>query len=1077
VNATENICPFCGKAVQTTALRGICPECMLKAGLVETGEVGPDGTVMAKPPAMPAPAVAEIAPHFPQLEILECLGRGGMGAVYKARQPKLDRFVALKILTRRQDSGISDTEFAARFQQEARALARLNHPDIVAVYDFGEVGAASATGTVAGTLAGGTPAPVQPTGKMPMPLHYLLMEYVDGLTLRQLLQTKKISPEEALAIVPKICEALQFAHERGIVHRDIKPENILLDKQGRVKIADFGIAKILGSKAAGGSLTGVKDVIGTPHYMAPEQVEKPAKVDHRADIYSVGVVFYEMLTGELPLGKFAPPSSKVHVDVRLDEVVLHALEKEPERRYQHVSEVKSDVETIAATPSAAKSTEPPVQRDSSAPAVKRQLKGPAMGLLSAAALQLVVFLGLVGLAIPAVGREGGDAGGYAAMAFMSALSLMAALVVLVGVLQMMSLRNRSLAVIASVVATFAGPAAIIGLPCGVWALMVLNRREVRAAFRSKETATLGSASWSGPSPWWRAARAGLAVFAVVFGLPALITMLLPRTYEARARIQVQDPKLDTAKSDSELDWLLRDVTLSFPSPSLLERVATDLDLRKRWIERFRTLGLKEEETRAMLARQLTIERIPRTATFEIRCFSSRPAEAAEIANKAAELFCASPAGAKASFIDPATPPRQHVRPNEPLNLAFAAAVGLVLGIAVGAGVLLVGAIHPPRSNQAAKPPIDSATNQPATLKEAEVASSSRDSGWVLAARWTARIFSILLLAFYGFFVLAEGLPPIASQPEGVQLNFAALALMLLGFVIGWKREGAAALLIAAGWTLWHISEGRMRWNFFQTPLPVAALYGFCWWATHGRRTRTVVAAVATLAVCLGLGRLFVPTSVFIRGAIIDAQSGKAIPNAELRILPRSAQALEKGDPPNARADADGQFTLYVGRYEDGKELAISATGYAMVTTNLGPRELGQREVHRDFSMPPAVAFTQEHAVDTGEVAVPSVPPVVVATFPQSGASEVDPALKEIRVTFSEPMQQGGWSWTKWSEDSFPQLAGQAKYLDDERTCVLPVRLQPGRVYAIWINSGQHQNFKDQNGQSAVPYLLIFQTRK
>ncbi len=175
------------------------------------------------------------------------------------------------------------------------------------------------------------------------------MEFVDGLNLRQLLQTRKMPPEQALTIVPKICEALQYAHEQGIVHRDIKPENILLDKQGRVKIADFGIAKMLGDEAGQQTLTGAKDVVGTPHYMAPEQIEKPLTVDHRADIYSLGVVFYEMLTGELPLGKFAPPSQKVQIDVRLDEVVLHALEKEPERRYQQASEIKTQVETIAAT--------------------------------------------------------------------------------------------------------------------------------------------------------------------------------------------------------------------------------------------------------------------------------------------------------------------------------------------------------------------------------------------------------------------------------------------------------------------------------------------------------------------------------------------------------------------------------------------------------------------------------------------------------------------------------------------------------------------------------------------------------
>ena len=255
---------------------------------------------------------------FPQLEILALLGKGGMGVVYKARQPALDRLVALKILPPQTANGPG---FIERFNREARALAKLTHPNIGAVHEFGQVNG-------------------QP---------YFIMEFVDGLNLRELERAGQLSPREALQIVPQICEALQFAHDEGIVHRDIKPENILLDKKGRVKIADFGIAKILGAPGAV-AITETKGAIGTPHYMAPEQVEKPAAVDHRADIFSLGVVFYEMLTGELPLGKFAPPSSrKVEVDVRLDEVVLHALEKDPQRRYQHVSQVKTAVDIIAST--------------------------------------------------------------------------------------------------------------------------------------------------------------------------------------------------------------------------------------------------------------------------------------------------------------------------------------------------------------------------------------------------------------------------------------------------------------------------------------------------------------------------------------------------------------------------------------------------------------------------------------------------------------------------------------------------------------------------------------------------------
>ncbi len=150
--------------------------------------------------------------------------------------------------------------------------------------------------------------------------------------------------------MPQICDALQYAHDKGVVHRDIKPENVLMSKEGQVKIADFGLAKLMGREAKDFTLTGAGQVMGTPNYMAPEQIEHPQDVDHRADIYSLGVVFYQMLTGELPLGRFAPPSRKVQIDVRLDEVVLRALEKEPEQRYQQASELKTQVESVVTSP-------------------------------------------------------------------------------------------------------------------------------------------------------------------------------------------------------------------------------------------------------------------------------------------------------------------------------------------------------------------------------------------------------------------------------------------------------------------------------------------------------------------------------------------------------------------------------------------------------------------------------------------------------------------------------------------------------------------------------------------------------
>jgi predicted Ser/Thr protein kinase len=310
-------CPRCGAPANPGVAGGLCPACLLKQVAAGTAA----DSLSAEPWTPPAPS--ELATAFPQLAIVELIGRGGMGAVYKARQRSLGRFVALKILN---PEHASNPSFAERFSREAQALAELNHPNIVTVHDFGQAAE----------------------------FWFLLMEYVDGVNLRQAMKTDQFTPEQALAIVPPICKALQFAHDHGIVHRDIKPENLLLDKTGRVKIADFGIARMMGvGLDAASALTSPNasgltqaSVLGTPQYMAPEQSSQPARVDHRADIYSLGVVLYELLTGELPTGGFDPPSRKVHIDVRLDAIVLRALEHAPELRYQTIGEMQTDVETV-----------------------------------------------------------------------------------------------------------------------------------------------------------------------------------------------------------------------------------------------------------------------------------------------------------------------------------------------------------------------------------------------------------------------------------------------------------------------------------------------------------------------------------------------------------------------------------------------------------------------------------------------------------------------------------------------------------------------------------------------------------
>ncbi len=316
-----NSCPSCGTAIPEDAPQGLCPQCVLGGAATQLA------TEADQSPNAGFPDQGEIAKAFPNLEILELVGQGGMGIVYKARQTQLDRVVALKVLPKNLGA---DPQFAERFSREGKLLAKLNHPNIVTVYDFGHVD----------------------------DHYYLLMEYVDGVNLREAMQAGRFSPSDALEIVPKICEALQFAHEQGILHRDIKPENVLLDEKGRVKIADFGIAKLASDpNKQNPTLTSMGQTLGTPHYMAPEQIENPTDVDHRADIYSLGVVLYEMLTGELPIGRFDVPSTKIPVSPNIDQIVLRALEKDRERRQSSADKLKTEVEQADSSPSQ-KKTEP-----------------------------------------------------------------------------------------------------------------------------------------------------------------------------------------------------------------------------------------------------------------------------------------------------------------------------------------------------------------------------------------------------------------------------------------------------------------------------------------------------------------------------------------------------------------------------------------------------------------------------------------------------------------------------------------------------------------------------------------------
>ena len=259
------------------------------------------------------PTPGELQRSFPHFEILEMLGRGGMGVVYKARQITLDRFVAIKLLP---PALGDDPDFAHRFQREARAMARLSHPGIITLHDFGQT----------------------PEGQL-----YFVMEFVDGANLHDLIKSGGLAPADALSIAAQVCEALAYAHGEGVVHRDIKPANVMVTHCGRVKVADFGLARLIDQENPS-ELTMTGTVMGTLHYMAPEQ-RRGEHVDHRADIFALGVMLYEMLCREVPHGMFDLPSTRVGCDPRIDHIVARAMQNEFERRFQSTQEMHAAIES------------------------------------------------------------------------------------------------------------------------------------------------------------------------------------------------------------------------------------------------------------------------------------------------------------------------------------------------------------------------------------------------------------------------------------------------------------------------------------------------------------------------------------------------------------------------------------------------------------------------------------------------------------------------------------------------------------------------------------------------------------
>ena len=284
---SETACTSCGAVLaesQAKRFGALCPDCMLRFASQDT------------------------VPEFPGVEIVSVIGKGGMGIVYEAVQSRLGRRVALKILS---PHLAFNAAFMRRFHSEAHLLARLHHPNIVTVHDMG--------------VHGGLP--------------YILLERVEGTSLRVLLRQGPLPVSRALEIAAMVCDALECAHGAGIVHRDVKPENILIDERGQAKLVDFGLAISANQEERKG--TKVRTKVGTPLYMAPEQIRQPEDVDGRADLFSTGVVLLELLTGKPPKRTARGVSIPRGVAARPAALLKKLLAVDPKKRLASAKEARA----------------------------------------------------------------------------------------------------------------------------------------------------------------------------------------------------------------------------------------------------------------------------------------------------------------------------------------------------------------------------------------------------------------------------------------------------------------------------------------------------------------------------------------------------------------------------------------------------------------------------------------------------------------------------------------------------------------------------------------------------------------
>ena len=753
--------------------------------------------------------------------------------------------------------------------------------------------------------------------------YYLLMEFVDGANLRQLLRARKFTPEEALSIVPPLCDALQFAHDRGIVHRDIKPENLLLDKAGRVKVADFGIAKMLGTINGnqGGEPASPENTtqtsLGTPGYSAPEQKTDPQRVDSRADIYSLGVVFYEMLTGELPGKPLEPPSRKVQIDVRLDEVVLRALEKKPELRYQQANEVKTCVETIAATPDAGR------RRSGESQTKKRsEGEGKIQSLLASSPTS--------------------SGGRFSRTAIVGACLGLPFILSVIGMAVFYFSISEPANVAVNIVSTFTPFLLLFELP-GIFVMTIFGWVAVTQIRRSAGKIY----------GMWLAVFDGLlfpllVLDGVLWVFAGLILMLFHLRLGLSAKLLLFLIPLIAIPVAAILDffiirhvWRAVNRTATAPASSVQKP-----DHFWRWF----AVGVF-----ALISIPILISVVGLLAAIAIPNFIKARQQAQENARHAAQILAAQniSSGSTTDFYIGQT------------NFPNGDSIEITSVQRNETQMIVKGHYHLVSHEKAQLALYITSTNNSSSPDDPKQSMPiSKGSG------------DFELIHSHVF----PGLPHVNMYPVRVGGPFAEL-------YIGTEIEAA--------------EESKLSLQ-----------------SSEPSDLREAKATLAELEI------EYAPDSPMVQRQ-----------TARIKELERLTRV-----EPDAPADLrEARARLAELRVDFSEQNPVVQGALARIK-----------------------ALEQDNVGATNNnLALTEQPPVVVETLPISGAEEVVPGETEIRVRFSKEMADGSWSWSSAWENSTPESVGEPHYLDDHRTCVIKVRLEPGQTYAWWLNSEQFKNFKDR----------------